>query len=142
MQSIMEREAFAHRLKEALGRVGDDGSSPTRLAREFNRRTPGAPVTLHAARKWLNGEALPAQDKLKVLAEWLGITAEWLRFGEGGDGRAASHRARGRDEAVDFDLARQIGALTPAHREAVRALVKALRQGETAGAGKATRRTK
>jgi hypothetical protein len=129
MQPIKEREAFSRRLKEALERVGDDGGSPTRLAREFNRRTPGAPVTLHAARKWLNGEAVPAQDKLRVLADWLGVGADWLRFGEGGD-RAAGYRAEEGAAPVDFDLARMIGALSPTHREAVRALVKALRRGE------------
>ena len=127
MQAIMERDAFSRRLKEALAGVGDDGSSPTRLAREFNRRYPGAPVTLHAARKWLNGEALPAQDKLRILAAWLGVTAEWLRFDEGGDSRVACP-TREQEQAVDFELARDLGALSPAHREAVRALVKALRQ--------------
>lgn len=133
MRSIMEREAFARRLREALSRIGDDGGSPTRLAREFNRRYPGPPVTLHAARKWLNGEALPAQDKLRVLAAWLGVAAEWLRYGDQGDGggdHAAAYRAREPDLAVDFELAREIGALSPAHRKAVRALVKALKQGE------------
>ena len=72
----MEREAFARRLREVPARLGDDGSSAARVAREFNRRYPGAPVTLHAARKWLLGEAIPAQDKLRVLAAWLGVTAE------------------------------------------------------------------
>ena len=129
----MEREAFARRLREALGRIGDDGGSPTRLAREFNRRYPGAPVTLHAARKWLNGEALPAQDKLRVLAAWLGVAPEWLRYGDESDNRSAPYRARAREPelAVDFELAREIGALSPTHRKAVRALVKALKQGET-----------
>ena len=133
MRSIKEREAFARRLREALGRIGDDGGSPTRLAREFNRRYPGAPVTLHAARKWLNGEALPAQDKLRVLAAWLEVAPEWLRYGDEGDERAAPYRARARarsEPVVDFELAREIGALSPAHREAVRALVKALKRGE------------
>lgn len=129
MQPIKEREAFSRRLKETLQRVGDDGGSPTRLAREFNRRTPGAPVTLHAARKWLNGEAVPAQDKLRVLAEWLGVGADWLRFGEGSH-RAAGYRAEEGAAPVDFELARMIGALSPAHCEAVRALVKALKRGE------------
>jgi hypothetical protein len=124
MQSTMEREAFARRLREALARVGDDGSSPTRLARSFNRRTPGAPVTLHAARKWLNGEALPAQDKLRVLAAWLGVAAEWLRYG---DGRGNHYKAREPGQEIDYELLREIGALTPTHREAVRALVKALK---------------
>lgn len=132
MQSIKEREAFSRRLKEALAHVGDDGSSPTRLAREFNRRTPGTPVTLHAARKWLNGDAVPVQDKLRVLAGWLGVGADWLRFGEGG-GREENYRAEKDGVPVDFDLAREIGALSPAHREAVRALVKALKRGEARG---------
>ncbi len=131
MQPIKEREAFSRRLKEALKRIGDDGASPTRLAREFNRRYPGAPVTLHAARKWLNGEAVPAQDKLRALAGWLGVGADWLRFGEGG--RPTAYRVEEGSAPVDFQLAREIGALSPAHQVAVRALVKALRRGEVAG---------
>ena len=120
----MEREAFAHRLREALAHVGDDGSSPTRLARAFNRRTPGAPVTLHAARKWLNGEAIPAQDKLRVLATWLGVATDWLRYG---DGRPTHYKVREPEQEIDYELLRDIGALTSPHREAVRALVKALK---------------
>lgn len=142
MQTIMERESFTARLKQALVRIGDDGSSPTRLVREFNRRYPGAPVTLHASRKWLNGEALPAQDKLRVLAEWLGVTPEWLRFGDSGDERSAHYQVREAKQMIDFDLAREIGALTPVHREAVRALVKALRQGEASARGGKARRGK
>lgn len=128
MQPIKEREAFSRRLKEALKRIGDDGASPTRLAREFNRRYPGAPVTLHAARKWLNGEAVPAQDKLRALAAWLGVGADWLRFGEGG--RPSAYRVEEGGAPVDFQLAREIGALSPSHQVAVRALVKALRRSE------------
>jgi hypothetical protein len=30
----------------------------------------------------LHGDALPTQDKLHVLADWLGISSEWLRFGD------------------------------------------------------------
>lgn len=133
MQSIREREAFARRLKEALARIGDDGTSPTRLAREFNRRYAGAAITLHAARKWLNGEAFPAQDKLLVLANWLGVGAEWLRFGEGGGRAAGVYRVQDSGDAVDFELARELGALSPAHRAAVRALVRALKRGEQDG---------
>lgn len=140
MQSILEREAFTLRLKEALARIGDDGTSPARVAREFNRRYPGKAVSLHAARKWLNGEALPAQDKLRVLAEWLAVTPEWLRFGDSGDGRGAQYQAREAMQGVDFDLARELGALSAVHREAVRALVKALRQGETSARGGKARR--
>lgn len=129
MQPILERQAFARRLREALARVGDDGGSPTRLAQEFNRRYPGPPVTLHATRKWLNGEALPSQDKLRVLADWFGVSAEWLRFG-GDEDQARSRVARQTAMDVDFALAREIGSLSPAHRKAVRVLIKALREAE------------
>lgn len=130
MRPILEREAFSQRLREALRRVGDDGSSPTRLAREFNRRYPGRPITLHAARKWLHGDALPAQDKVRVLAEWLGMSAEWLRFGDGGKPALAMRERAAPD--LDFNLAREVAALSQAHQGVVRALVKALRQSELA----------
>ena len=42
------------------------------------------PVTTHAARKWLMGEAMPTQDRIQLLAEWLNVSASWLRFGEDG----------------------------------------------------------
>ena len=72
-----------------------------------------------------------AQDKLRALATWLGVTPEWLRFGEGDAGEAAAYRVReSTGPAVDFDLAREIGALSPVHQAAVRVLVKALKRGE------------
>ncbi len=36
---------------------------------------------MHAARKWLNGEAIPTHEKIVVLATWLGVNAAWLRYG-------------------------------------------------------------
>lgn len=60
-----------------------------------------------------------------------GKGADWLRFGEGG--KAAAYRVEEGAAPVDFELARAIGALSPAHQVAVRALVKALKRGEAAG---------
>jgi transcriptional regulator with XRE-family HTH domain len=40
-------------------------------------------VTVHAARKWLQGESIPTQEKLRALAGWLDVPADWLRFGNG-----------------------------------------------------------
>jgi hypothetical protein len=51
------------------------------LARDFNIRYSGRPITVHAARKWLVGEAIPTQDKLRTLADWLHVPIDWLRFG-------------------------------------------------------------
>ena len=114
-----------------MARVGDDASSPTRLAREFNRRYPGQPVTLHAVRKWLQGEALPAQDKVRVLADWLDVTAEWLRFGDGSKPVLALREPVSVN--VDYDLAREVASLSQAHQGVVRALIKALRKSESPG---------
>lgn len=77
-----ERALFQARLSETLQACGYTHDSPTLLAREFNFRYAGRPVTIHAARKWLVGESIPTQDKLRILAQWLGVTAEWLRYGD------------------------------------------------------------
>lgn len=77
-----ERNEFQNRLTTALEKAGCK-VSPTALAREFNLRADGAAVTTHAARKWLVGEAFPTQEKLHVLARWLNVSPQWLRFGEG-----------------------------------------------------------
>lgn len=77
-----EKQDFSKRLKEAMRRARVDAASPTRIAREFNLRYDGDPVTTQAARKWLSGQSLPSQDKIRVLAGWLGVPAQWLRFGE------------------------------------------------------------
>jgi len=55
---------------------------PIVLEREFNSRYWGRSVTLQAVRRWLRGEAIPSQDKLQVLAEWLNVEPQVLRFGE------------------------------------------------------------
>ncbi|HEX8885213.1 MAG TPA: hypothetical protein VF797_12050 [Noviherbaspirillum sp.] len=81
MHIMEEREAFSGRLKSALRRARYAPDSPTVLARHFNEIYPGRPITVHAARKWLVAQAIPTQDKLRVLASWLDVPADWLRFG-------------------------------------------------------------
>ena len=81
MNSLEERTAFSKRLQEALSACNYSPRSPTELAREFNHRFHGQAVTVHAARKWLHGESIPTQDKLRALASWLDVPADWLRFG-------------------------------------------------------------
>jgi len=79
-----ERLGFSGRLQQTLQNSDYAPDSPTQLAREFNRRFTGRPISVHAARKWLVGEAIPTQEKLRALAQWLGVSAEWLRFGASG----------------------------------------------------------
>jgi hypothetical protein len=68
MNSNLERLEFSKRLQQALRNAEYSPNSPTQLAREFNVRFAGHPVTVHAARKWLQGESIPTQEKLRALA--------------------------------------------------------------------------
>lgn len=118
-----EKEAFGRRLRQALAAAGADERSPTRLAREFNRRSKGASVSINAAHHWLRGYSIPSQDKLKALAAWLGVTPEWLRFGET-EAPAVQYSAR---EPVptesDLELLRQFRRLSTGNRQIVRELL-------------------
>ena len=79
-----EREHFSDRLKQAILAAGYN-ISPTKFAAEFNLRADGVAVTVHGARKWLTGEAIPTQARITVMADWLGVSPAWLRFGEAGN---------------------------------------------------------
>lgn len=81
MSISTERKEFSLRLQSALRQARQSPDSPTALARGFNSQFSGHPITVHAARKWLLAEAIPTQDKLRVLSQWLQVPAEWLRFG-------------------------------------------------------------
>jgi hypothetical protein len=76
--------SFAKRLQSQLLLRGKP-ISPTLLAREFNLRWRGSPVSTNAARKWLYGPTLPKMEKIQVLAKMLGTSAEWLRWGPNTD---------------------------------------------------------
>ncbi len=77
------RVEFSQRLKAEVERLRLPVSSPTRIVRVFNHRFPGKTVTPQTVRKWLLAEAMPTQPKLLALAEWFGVSAQWLRFGTG-----------------------------------------------------------
>jgi hypothetical protein len=76
-----ERAQFAERVKAALA-ARDMPVSATVLQRAFNVQNPELAISVHAARKWLMGEAIPAQARLRELAAVLGVSATWLRFGD------------------------------------------------------------
>ncbi len=82
MSLTNEKEAFGKRLTRLLNDAGIGIASPTRVAREFNRRYMGKSVTAQAVRKWINGEAIPAEDKIRTLAIWLKAAPHWLHYGE------------------------------------------------------------
>lgn len=92
-----EKLEFARRLREAMQRAGYP-LRPIVLEREFNTRYWGRSVTLQAVRRWLRGEAIPSQDKLQVLAEWLKLEPQVLRYGEGVAKSVQEYRERWEDK--------------------------------------------
>lgn len=133
MNPSIERESFSERLQQALRNADYSPDSPTQLAREFNIRFEGRPITVHAARKWLVGEAIPTQEKLRTLAQWLGVPAEWLRFGgtsgvAGGDAMNPPARFESADVKLVADLQRLDEHHQALAREFIRMLVRLNRQ--------------
>jgi len=128
MNSTNERESFSERLQQALKNAHYSPDSPTRLAREFNIRFEGRPITVHAARKWLVGEAIPTQEKLRMIAQWLGVPADWLRFG-GAEQAASLDAANGggaRFESADVKLIADLQRLDEHHRQLAREFIRML----------------
>ena len=129
MNSSNERESFSERLQQALKNAHYSPDSPTRLAREFNIRFDGRPITVHAARKWLVGEAIPTQEKLRMIAQWLGVPAEWLRFG-GAEADSAAHGeasdGTARFESADVKLIADLQRLDEHHRQIAREFIRML----------------
>jgi hypothetical protein len=120
-----ERESFSQRLRDALQAADHSSESPTELARDFNARFAGKPITVHAARKWLVGEAIPTQDKMRALADWLGVPVEWLRFG--GEERQSENKSLNSGiHADDLKLISDLQLLTPGDRQIVREFIRIL----------------
>lgn len=127
MNSTNERESFSERLQQALKNAHYSPDSPTRLAREFNIRFEGRPITVHAARKWLVGEAIPTQEKLRMIAQWLGVPADWLRFGGPEDPAVQAEAGNGaRFESADVKLIADLQRLDEHHRQLAREFIRML----------------
>lgn len=125
-----EKQGFSKRLKEAIRKARIDMSSPTLIAREFNLRYHGDPVSTQAVRKWLLGKALPSQDKIRALGLWLEVPAHWLRFGEA-DRKEERQPLTARQEAGSYRLdhgwpSRKFELLNDAHKRIVVEMVYAL----------------
>ncbi len=90
--------AFGDRLRQSTLRQG----LPVQVAafaRWYNSGSGERPVTSHAIRKWLLGEACPTQQRVLRLAQLLQVDPTWLRFGTG------SPEAGVTDELPSDDLA-------------------------------------
>ena len=126
MATPTETEAFALRLRHALEAFGVR-ASPTVVANEFNLRYWGRSVTPHTARNWLLGKAIPTQDKLRVLAEWLQVSPDELRFGSSAplNVATADGLAPKALDMADRELLRRYLQLPAAERKTVRDVVMA-----------------
>jgi transcriptional regulator with XRE-family HTH domain len=76
-----EKTEFAERLRNAMSAAGYE-PRPTVLEKSFNSRYWGRSVSFQAVSRWLRGEAIPSQEKLQVLADWLKVEPHLLRYGE------------------------------------------------------------
>ncbi len=76
-----EKTEFAKRLRDAMTAAGYE-PRPAVLEKNFNSRYWGKSVTFQAVSRWLRGEAIPSQEKLQVLADWLKVEPHVLRYGE------------------------------------------------------------
>src|SRR5262245_51419560 len=121
-----ERQDFSKRLREALRRApAADGTAA--IAREFNLRYEGRPVTAQAVGKWLAGRALPSQDKIQALSLWLEVSPHWLRFGDGEAKAAPVLRQTPATYRVEPQwLQKKYDALSEAHKKIIVEVLVAL----------------
>ncbi|MEI7457604.1 MAG: helix-turn-helix domain-containing protein [Nitrosomonadales bacterium] len=129
MANSHEREEFSKRLKQALREAGVGVPGAVRLAQEFKAYS-GSVVTHQAAQKWLNGESIPTQDKVRALAEWLQKSPDWLRFGTGKEvgaaGAADAASVRYRHALSDQELVKRYRKLSDRQQQAVAEVITAL----------------
>ncbi|MEE4249392.1 MAG: helix-turn-helix domain-containing protein [Alcanivoracaceae bacterium] len=132
MATHIEKLQFSERLQHCLLEAGISAASPTALARKFNVLSPDAGVSPQAVRRWLEGTSIPSQDKLVVLARWLKVSPEWLRFGDASRS-PANTPDNAREHPAEYDartLATMIELLSEENREAVSRIISALLDGE------------
>jgi hypothetical protein len=119
------KQEFSKRLIECLQQTGRS-TSPTHLAAEFNSFFSGPNIHMHACRKWLLGEAIPTQEKLVVLADMLGVTAEWLRFGVKGKQAMEVSVSPYKVSRSEISILNSFQKLNKRDQQVVLALIKAL----------------
>ena len=121
-----ERTSFSDRLMESLEAAGFD-STPARFTVEFNLRADGSAVTVHGARKWLLGDAIPTQPRIQIIANWLGISAAWLRFGDSGNSEeSAPARVASDLKSSELALLHDIRLLSDTNNSLLRAIVETM----------------
>lgn len=121
------RQAFAQRLREALMEMGYSLNQQKEIGQLFG-------VSGQAARKWWEGQGLPASTRMKQIADVLGVERSWLQDGEGpmrpvlGKIKSSSLRY-GEDMPLSYDeadLIRTYRSLTQPRKTIVRCVSELL----------------
>ena len=95
-----EKVEFSNRLRATMAKAGYT-ASPAVLLHEFNLRWHGRSISNQAAWSWLNSKSIPTQDKMQVLAEWLKVEPQVLRFGDSVLQSVREHQKRW-DEGIGY----------------------------------------
>ncbi len=119
--AVQERAGFSLRLCSTLSEAGWTKLSATRLATEFNWLAGESRVTVHAARKWITGESIPTQARVLLLANWLDVCSDWLRFGTD-----KGLRLPARFDTQDFVLLIGVSHLSERQKRMARDMMKLL----------------
>jgi len=78
-----EKRDFSQRLITAMRAVPVGRRPKTKHGVDVAALQRETGVTREMARRYLEGEAIPGPDRLRAIAEWLGVRFGWLRDGEG-----------------------------------------------------------
>lgn len=106
-------------MKEALQNAKHP-ISPTYLSKEFNHRYDGQAISVQSANNWLLGKAIPNQDKLAILAIWLNVSNQWLRFG---DETAQLDSSLSDQDSIDLDFFLKFRALKSQQKVLIKNLI-------------------
>lgn len=119
MSNFEEKIQFSQRLKKALSDANHP-ISPTFLSNEFNLRYSGQPVSVQSANNWLLGKAIPNQDKLALIALWLNVSSQWLRFG---DVNQDSNVDSNYSDPLDLELFKKFKSLSKKQKNIIHSLI-------------------
>jgi hypothetical protein len=114
------RQEFASRLHLACNEAGVRARGRAVDIQNFLKKK-SIDATTTAIGKWLNAEAVPEADKIRVIASWLRVRAEWLEYGvepryptelpSNAEGSPSESRPRYQDEMYQ--------KAAPSHRQTV-----------------------
>lgn len=127
------RSRFAARLNSALDSVPGVRKGRGRNVDLFEaiRKNPSAKASTQATHKWLSGESMPGRANMLAIAEWLGVSVEWLAYGD--ESKRPNYSKLQPDDAQVSETLDALyalrGKVTPRSRKALDSIEKAANEG-------------